>query len=56
MARGAALSVERAWELAVEWYHDRLRSDWRRKEKREVQEIFARLGLTTRFWSLEVTD
>jgi hypothetical protein len=53
MERGAVLSLDQAWELAVEWYHDRLHSDWRRKEKGEVQELFARLGLTGRFWSLE---
>jgi hypothetical protein len=53
MERGALLTLERAWELAVEWYHDRLRSDWRRKRKGEVQAMFARLGLTSRFWSLE---
>jgi hypothetical protein len=53
MGRGAVLSLERASELAVAWYHDRLRSDWQRKKKSEVQELFARLGLTSRFWSLE---
>ncbi|UCC85502.1 MAG: hypothetical protein JSW46_19060 [Gemmatimonadota bacterium] len=53
MGRGAVLSLERAWELAVAWYHDRMRSDWRRKKRTEVQELFARLGLTSRFWSLE---
>ena len=56
MVRGAVLSLSQAWELAVEWYHDRLRSDWRRREKAEVQEMFERLGLTTQFWSLEETE
>ncbi len=53
MERGAVLPLEQAWELAVEWYHDRLRSDWRRRSKGEVQRMFARLGLTSSFWSLE---
>lgn len=52
MERGAVLSLEQAWELAVEWYHDRLHREWRRKEEGEVLEIFARLGLTSRFWAL----
>lgn len=56
IARGAVLPLEQAWELAVEWYHDRLWADWRVKEKGEVQAMFARLGLTSRFWSLEESE
>ncbi|UCC75274.1 MAG: hypothetical protein JSV86_21195 [Gemmatimonadota bacterium] len=50
--RGAVLSLEQAWELAVEWYRDRLRPDWRRKTVEEAQVAFARIGLTSPFWRL----
>lgn len=53
MPRGAVLSVEQAWRLAVAWYGpDRRDPAWRRKTRDEVDALFDELGLTGDFWSL----
>ena len=49
---GGVLSLERAWRLAQEWYHDRLDPAWRRKTGEEVRALFDELEMTGPFWSL----
>jgi hypothetical protein len=46
------LSLERAWQLAQAWYHDRLSPSWKRKPLDETQQLLTRLGLTGPFWQL----
>lgn len=53
LPRGAVLTVDQAWHLAVAWYGpDRRDPDWRRKTVDEVEALFANLGLTGDFWIL----
>ena len=52
IARGAAFSLEQAWQLARAWYADRLSPDWRRRTPDEGEAIFASIGLTGDFWRL----
>ena len=52
MPRGAVLSLEQTWNLAREWYHDRLDPAWRRRTKEETRRLFASLGLDGEFWLL----
>jgi hypothetical protein len=52
LSRGALFSLEQCWGLARAWYADRLSPHWRRRDAREVQELFNSLGLTGEFWRL----
>jgi hypothetical protein len=49
---GGVLSLETAWRLAKEWYHDRLDATWRRKTADEAMALFEELGMTGAFWAL----
>lgn len=51
--RGDSLTLPQCWQLAQEWYADRLSPDWRSKTIAEAQTAFARIGLTGEFWKLD---
>jgi hypothetical protein len=53
--RGETITVQQGWDLARAWYEDRLSPAWRRKTVEEAEAIFARLRLTSPFWSLQAT-
>jgi hypothetical protein len=42
--------IDQLWGLASAWYATRLQPDSRRPQTVEMNEIFARLGLTDSFW------
>lgn len=44
------VSLDQLWELAIEWYSNRLTKDSRRPKPDEMVGIFARIGLTGAFW------
>ena len=46
------MTVPQAWELAQQWYGNRLEPDFRRPTAEEAQAIFASVGLTGAFWRL----
>jgi hypothetical protein len=50
---GAWLVIEEAWALAVAWYHDRLDERFHTRTYDEAVAIFAQLGHTNPFWSLD---
>ena len=50
--RGALLSLEQQWQLAIAWYADRLDFNWKRKTPDEVAAIWAELGFVSNFWEL----
>lgn len=50
--QGGSMTLQQCWQLAREWYGDRLRADWRPKTVAEAEEAFARIGLTGEFWRL----
>ena len=52
LSRGAVLSPQVAWELAREWYRDKLHPHWRRHSLEETEALFVRLGLNDAFWAL----
>lgn len=52
LPRGGTMSPEQCWQLAQEWYGDKLRPDWRRKTLEESEAMLAGIGLTEPFWSL----
>jgi hypothetical protein len=53
MERGAVLSLDLTWRLAVAWFRDdRGAPEWRRPTVHEVEALFASLGLTDSFWTL----
>jgi hypothetical protein len=49
---GGVISLATGWTLARTWYHDRLRSEWRRKTVKEAEAVFESLGLISEFWRL----
>jgi hypothetical protein len=51
--RGEVMSVEQQWRLACAWFEDRLRPGYRRRTAPEAEAVFAEIGLTGPFWSLQ---
>ena len=52
MPRGGVLTPEQAWRLALAWYKNKLRPDWRRHTLDEAEALLADIGLTGPFWNL----
>jgi hypothetical protein len=52
MPRGGTMSPEQCWQLALDWYGDKLDPDWRRKTLDEAEAALSSIGLTESFWSL----
>ena len=50
LPRRPLVSLPQLWELAVEWYANRLSSSARRPGPEEMRAIFARVGLEGPFW------
>ena len=44
------VTLDQLWEMALEWYSNRLTEESRRPGADEIVEIFARIGLTDPFW------
>ena len=49
------MTLDQLWELAREWYANRLTEESRRPGPDEMQQIFARIGLTDSFWDPKAT-
>jgi hypothetical protein len=45
------VTLDQLWELSKEWYSSRLAEESRRPGPDEMQQIFARIGLTDPFWN-----
>jgi hypothetical protein len=52
LRHGATLTVEQQWDLARNWYSNRMSPDWRRRTADEAQAVFESVGLTGPFWKL----
>ena len=53
LPRGAVLTPDQAWQLAVAWFSaDRSAPEWRRPAVDEVETLFVSLGLSGPFWAL----
>lgn len=52
LERGASLTATTAWRLARDWYHNKVKADWRRHTLEEAETLFASLDLTGPFWNL----
>ena len=53
LPRGETMTAAQQWDLARIWYSDRMNASWRRRTPQEAHEVFASVGLTGTFWSLE---
>jgi hypothetical protein len=49
---GATFTPQQGWQLATNWFEDRLSPDWRRRTPSEAQAIFDSIGLGGAFWRL----
>lgn len=52
LPRGATMTLEQCWQLAREWYADKLSPTWRRKTVDEAQAALTQIRLTEPFWNL----
>jgi hypothetical protein len=52
LERGATLTVDQTWRLAVAYYERKAEPDWRRRTAAESQALFGELGLSGPFWRL----
>ncbi len=52
LPRGGVLDPNVAWQLARDWYQDKVNPQWRRHTVDETQALFERLGLRGDFWRL----
>ena len=50
--KGENITMAQGWQLAKEWYSDRLSPEWRRKNAEEIRDTFQRVGLTSPFWQI----
>lgn len=50
--RGAILTIDQAWKLAVAWYAHKMDPNWRRATLDETEALLASLDLTGPFWNL----
>ncbi len=48
--RGEVLPLAQVWELALAWYGDRLRPDYRGRSVEQAVAVFESLGLRSAFW------
>ena len=56
LARGEVLTLGQTWELAKQWYYNRMAPDYRGRTIREVAAIFRQLGLTAPFWYMPASQ
>ncbi len=52
LERGALLTPEQGWRLALGWYRNKLGADWRRHTLEEAEALLGSIGLTAAFWNL----
>jgi hypothetical protein len=53
LPRGATLTLEEGWRLALAWFRvDRGAPEWRRPPVEEIERLFESLGFSGAFWAL----
>ena len=50
--RGALFTPEQGWQLALGWFRDKLKPDWRRHTIEEAEALLTSVGLEGPFWKL----
>lgn len=50
--RGAMITIDQAWRLAVAWYGNKMDPQWVRATLDETEALLADIGLTGPFWNL----
>ena len=53
LPRGALLTMPQLWRFASDWYGGYLHEPWRKRSAAEIEEVFARNGLTGAFWRID---
>jgi hypothetical protein len=48
--RRPTATLPQLWQMAMAWYSNRLSAQAHRPDANEIRQIFARIGLTDRFW------
>jgi hypothetical protein len=54
--RGATLTIDQAWKLAVAWYANKMNPNWCRATLDETEALVANLGRTGPFGIYELED
>jgi len=47
---GETLGLEAVWDLAQDWYGNRMDPEYRGRTPGQVSDVFRRAGLTSSFW------
>jgi hypothetical protein len=50
--RGATMTLEQQFDLAVAWYDGMLDPEWRRRSPGDAEALFRQVGLRGEFWRL----
>ncbi len=50
---GEVISLDQLWELSKIWYGNRLEHEFHGRSLEQAQDIFRRVGLTSKFWYIE---
>ena len=50
--RGATMTLEQQFDLAVAWYEGMPEPGWRRRTPAEAETVFRAVGLDGKFWRL----
>ena len=52
LSRGPLFTPDQGWQLAYEWFKNKLKPDWRRHTVEEAEALLAAVGLEGLFWKL----
>ena len=52
LPRGAVITPEQTWQLAMGWYRDMLKPEWRRHTLEETEALLGTVGLNGSFWNV----
>ena len=52
LPRGAVITPEQTWQLALGWYRDKLKPEWRRHTLEETEALLGTVGLNGSFWNV----
>ena len=52
LPQGAVITPEQTWQLALGWYRDKVKPEWRRHTLEETEALLGAIGLSGSFWNL----
>ena len=53
LERGEVLTIHQVWELSKLWYDNRLSLEYHGRSIDQIEEIFRKVGLKSKFWYIQ---